>query len=63
MAGASASAGPRGGAAARRNHIVCQGCQTLLMYPDNAQHVRCALCRTVRSRPAPAARLPRPPPP
>ncbi|KAK9812310.1 hypothetical protein WJX73_000892 [Symbiochloris irregularis] len=25
-------------------HIVCDGCQTLLMYPQGAQNVRCARC-------------------
>ncbi|CAI5500931.1 unnamed protein product, partial [Closterium sp. Naga37s-1] len=32
---------------AAQSQIVCTGCRTLLVYPNNASNVRCALCRTL----------------
>ncbi|CAI5954355.1 unnamed protein product [Closterium sp. NIES-64] len=32
---------------AAQSQIVCTGCRTLLVYPNNASNVRCALCSTI----------------
>lgn len=32
---------------APQSQIICSGCRTLLVYPQNATNVRCALCHTI----------------
>eukprot|EP00270_Netrium_digitus_P020260 TRINITY_DN8287_c0_g1_i1.p1 TRINITY_DN8287_c0_g1~~TRINITY_DN8287_c0_g1_i1.p1 ORF type:complete len:313 (-),score=47.46 TRINITY_DN8287_c0_g1_i1:360-1298(-) len=35
-----------------QSQVVCMGCHTLLLYPNNATNVRCALCSTITPVPA-----------
>ncbi|CAL5222506.1 g4880 [Coccomyxa viridis] len=37
--------------ASRQSQVVCGGCNTLLMFPQGAQNVRCARCRHITSVP------------
>mmetsp|Transcript_5663 Transcript_5663/g.6503 ORF Transcript_5663/g.6503 Transcript_5663/m.6503 type:complete len:223 (-) Transcript_5663:909-1577(-) len=39
------------GAASPQSQIICTGCRTLLVYPQGAQNVRCALCNIITSVP------------
>mmetsp|Transcript_8447 Transcript_8447/g.17467 ORF Transcript_8447/g.17467 Transcript_8447/m.17467 type:complete len:199 (+) Transcript_8447:201-797(+) len=36
---------------APQSQIICAGCRTLLVYPQGAQNVRCALCNNITSVP------------
>mmetsp|Transcript_27013 Transcript_27013/g.37299 ORF Transcript_27013/g.37299 Transcript_27013/m.37299 type:complete len:174 (-) Transcript_27013:175-696(-) len=36
---------------APQSQIICSGCRTLLVYPQGAQNVRCALCNNITSVP------------
>ncbi len=41
----------QGGAGGAQGQLVCGGCHTLLVYPQGASNVRCALCSSVTSVP------------
>lgn len=48
-----ASAAPSGS----QGQLVCSGCRTLLVYPQGAANVRCALCSTVTAVPPPGTEM------
>lgn len=49
-----ASASPSG---SQQGQLVCSGCRTLLVYPQGAANVRCALCSTVTAVPPPGTEM------
>jgi LSD1 subclass zinc finger protein len=42
----------QGGQPQQQGQLICNGCRTLLVYPQGASNVRCALCSTVTQVPA-----------
>ncbi|MCO5587711.1 hypothetical protein L7F22_041662 [Adiantum nelumboides] len=40
-----------------QGQLVCSGCRTLLVYPQGAANVRCALCSTVTAVPPPGTEM------